>query len=241
MRDFMSDINDPIAPPPQADEKIQNEDKPVAVIPERSEQPRAAVYTSSDIGDSFSFAGNEDSMLIEILKAILGAVVGAIPGILLWIIIGKVGFIAVVCGIVLSGGAVSGYIFMTKDNFLPKKYGIIICAAVVIISVYIAEKIVWCWEMSEQFKRVVATARDASYSLGKAGGLSDAEIDSIVEKSLNEQFGFTEGTFSDFFFNFNKTISYLGLSGRYYFNLIECYVFAALGGLSLFKRSAKRY
>lgn len=241
MSDFMNDINDPIAPPPQAAEKIKDENKPVAMMPEKPAQPRAAVYTSADIGDSFSLAGNEDSMFMEALKATLGAVVGAIPGILLWIIIGKVGFIAVICGTVLSGGAVSGYIFMTKDNFLPKKYGIIICAAVVIISVYIAEKIVWCWEMSEQFKRVVATARGAAYGLGEAGGLSDAEIDRIVENSLNEQFGFTEGTFSDFFFNFNKTISYLGLSAKYYFNLLECYLFAALGGLSLFKKSAKRY
>lgn len=241
MSDFMNDINDPIAPPPQAAEEIKAENEPVVTRTENTAQPYAPVYTAADIGDSFSLAGNEDSMLMEVLKAILGAVIGALPGMFLWIIIGKVGFIAAICGTLLAGGTVCGYIFMTKDNFLPQKYEVIICVSVVVIGVFIAEKIVWCWEMSEQFKRVVATARGAAYGLGEAGGLSDAEIDRIVENSLNEQFGFTEGTFSDFFFNFNKTISYLGLSGRYYFNLLECYFFAALGGLSLFKRSAKHY
>ena len=139
MNDFMDDFTAPRKTP---------ETPPV------SGAAREQVFTAADVYEAGRLTPvREESVLAEILKGILGAVVGAIPGVLLWIIIGRVGFIAAICGAVLAGGTVAGYIFMSKDNFLPQHYGVIICLAVIIISVYISQKVVWCWELSDIFQK----------------------------------------------------------------------------------------
>lgn len=236
----MNDIDDHVESPQQTEEKTEPDYRQTRTY-ENPEAPRAAEYTADDLRGMLSLPSNEESMFMQILKAILGAVVGAIPGILLWIIIGKAGFIAVICGFVLSGGVVCGYIFMTKDNSIPEKYGIIICAAVIIIGVYIAEKIVWCWVMTDAFQKSLNDLQKEVYSLGEELEMDKSDMDSIIEESIKEEYGFTKGTLSDFFFNFNKTISYLGLSAKYYGNLLECYLFAALGAFSIFKKSGNRF
>lgn len=232
MDDFMNDINSPPQPSAPVDEHPNRQPAEPPVQNTNYSFKPINSYDMENISDG------ERSIVADILKAVLGAVVGALPGILLWIIIGKVGFIAAICGTILAGGAVAGYTFMTKDNSLSTRTGIIICAAVIIIAIYMAEKIVWCWEMSEQFQRVFTKTRNEAHALGSAGGLTTAEIDRIVDNELREQFGFVKGTFGDFFSNFNKTLYELGLSSRYYINLLECYLFAALGSFSIFKKTS---
>ena len=44
-----------------------------------------------------------------VLPGVVGALLGSIPGILLWIILGQVGFIAGICGWLMIRGAILGY------------------------------------------------------------------------------------------------------------------------------------
>ncbi len=245
MNDYMDDLNAPVTPE-QPNVPLQNSkaDSSYYNEPVNSgysyQQKTENVFTAADLYDMGGLPdNNEESVMLELIKAVLGAVVGALPGFILWILIGKVGFVAAICGSVLAMGTIAGYTFMTKDNFFPQKYGVIICIAVIVIAVFMADKIVWCWELSDHFKVTVASTKESVYALGDAGGLTTDEIDAIFNEAIKEQFGFTKGTFSDFFSNFNRTLRYLGLSTRYYIDLLISYGFAFLGGFSLFKKFAK--
>lgn len=234
MDDFMNDIN---SPEPQK-QPAANEPAQKSVIAE--EPPVSSKYRFKPITSFDDFEETppaaEGSVVLEVVKAILGAVVGAIPGMLLWILIGKIGFVAVICGMILAVGVTAGYKFMTKDDFLPEIYGVVICVAVIAVSIYLAERIVWSWELSEQFTKYMASLRSEMYELGEAGGMERSEVDEILNDSLKEEFGFYEGTFGECFSNFHKTLSTLGLAGRYFRNLLFCYGIAALGAFSIFKK-----
>ena len=227
MNDFMDDFTTPRKspePPPQI-----------------STAPQERVFTAADVYEAGKLTPiREDSVLNEVLKGILGALVGAVPGILLWVVIGRVGFIAAICGAVLAGGTVAGYIFMSKDNFLPQHYGVIICLAVIIISVYISQKVVWCWELSDIFAKEFSSYRKEMYNYGDSVGMTRSEIDSIINQSIRDEFGFSELSFSNCFSNFGKVLSALDCRGKYYISLLECYAFAALGGGSLFTKFARK-
>ncbi len=245
MNDFMDDFNTPVTPQQPA-EPLQNSNADTSYYNEpvnsgySYQQKADNVYTAADVYDLGRLPdNNNESVVLELVKATLGAVVGALPGLILWILIGKVGFVAAICGSILAMGTIAGYTFMTKDNYFPQKYGVIICIAVIVIAVFMAEKVVWCWELSDQFKVSVTASKEAVYALGDAGGLTTEEMDQIFNESIREEFGFTEGTFGDFFSNFNRTIRYLGLSTRYYIDLLMSYGFAFLGGFSLFKKFAR--
>lgn len=205
--------------------------------------PSDNVYSSADVyelGRNFNNYGvSTDSMLIATLKAILGAVVGAIPGLLAWILIGKVGVVAALCGALLAFGVISGYTFMTKDNY-PHKYGLIICLAVIVIGIFFADRIVWCWELSEEFQKVIKETRASIYSLGDENGLSKAEVDAIFNPMIEKEYGFIEGTFSDFFFNFGRTLKNFDLTLKYVLDLLLSYFIALLGGTSLLAKFSKR-
>ena len=226
MNDLMDDFNSP--PPQQAKPPVAG-----------AAQER--VFTAADVYEAGKLAPiQEESVLMEIFKGILGAVVGAIPGVLLWIIIGRVGFIAAICGAVLAGGTVAGYIFMSKDNFLPKHYGVIICLAVIVIGIFLAQKIVWCWEIADVFDRYMKDYRNEMYGLGDAAGMTRAEIDSVIDQTVKEQLGVTDLSFGSCFSNFGRLLKGLDLKGKYALSMLECYGFAALGGGSLFTKFAKK-
>lgn len=82
------------------------------------------------------------------LKGLLGAVVGAIPGMLLWIIVGKLGFIFSAIGILIAAGSVFGFGFMTKKGNPPMVLGMAICAVVFLLAIFFAVRIEYAWELS---------------------------------------------------------------------------------------------
>ncbi|MBQ8960549.1 MAG: hypothetical protein IJ071_04945 [Ruminococcus sp.] len=228
MNDFMDDFNSPQTPSSPAKPPV-------------SGAAQERVFTSADVYEAGKLTPvHEDSVLMEIFKGILGAVVGAIPGVLLWILIGRVGFIAAICGAILAGGTVAGYIFMSKDNFLPQSYGVIICLAVIIIAVFLAQKIVWCWEIADVFERYFGDYRKEMYEVGDAAGMSRSEVDAVIDSTIKEEFGFSDVSFGNCFSNFGRMLGNLGMRGKYFLNLLECYGFAALGGGSLFAKFAKK-
>ncbi|MBR5165660.1 MAG: hypothetical protein IKW87_08920 [Ruminococcus sp.] len=201
---------------------------------------KEAVFSADDVYFMGKLpAGGESSMFISLLKAIAGALVGALPGLLLWIIVGRFGFIAPLCGGVLALGTVAGYTFMSKDGELPSIYGIISCIAIIVVSIFLAEKVVYCWKMADMFPQIIATIKEPLYVLGEAGGLERSTVNEIVDENLKEGLGFSESSFSNFFFNFSRSLRYFGLTGRYYFNLVLSYAVAAAGSYWMYRKATK--
>lgn len=192
------------------------------------------VYNTSDLSLSGSF--EEDNRVLEIGKGIIGALIGAIPGIILWILIGRFGFIATISGAILAGGTILGYRFTQKNDVLSTRTGIIICVCVIIFGIHIAQKIIWCMDFSLMFDNYVAQTKETLYGLGEMYGMENDEIDRMFKETMLEEFGFTEGTFSNFYSNFYKVLKALDGVGKYIGSLILSVCFAGAGSFAVWRR-----
>lgn len=70
----------------------------------------------------------------NVFLGIIGAIIGAIPGVLLWILIGQLGRVAVICGVAIAIGALYGYAFLGKNI---SKTGLIVCGIVVLVATFV--------------------------------------------------------------------------------------------------------
>lgn len=232
MNDYMNDNNNA-----DIEAKKRALDEPFTGF---DEPPRYPGTTPPEYDSStLSMAGlpSDDSQFTELLKGILGAVVGCIPGFLLWILIGRLGVLAAICGALLAGGAVWGYIFMTKDGFLDEKYCIAVCLVVCIIAIYLAQRIVYCWVLNDAFDEFRKVLIETGNAFSDLTDKTPEQVEASVDQRIRNEFGFTEGTFSNFFFNFGRVKKSLGLGGSFYFRLVEGYAFGILGGMRIFKKS----
>lgn len=249
MRDLMDDINNPAAPPESAQNRTEPEQQNRAADVEsrygRQYNYGSASGTAQNSMESTyelpSAAPGERSVMTDILKAALGALVGALPGMLLWIIIGKIGYTASICGFLLAVGIVFGYTFMSKDDGIPLSWGVVICLVIMVSSVYLAERIVWTWEMVDAFKEFIPIAKETAYLTAELYGYEDFVVDDNAIKSyMVDLFGFSDGTFANCWSNFSKVIEVTGSESEYHKSLLQSYAFAALGGGSLFYKFAKK-
>ena len=231
MENLMNDINSPVRT--QSDTSAANAVSTYDTA--WDDVPIPEPVSSAEHFSSYS-TGN-DSVVLEAVKGLIGAMIGAIPGVLLWIVIGRIGFVAAICGAILAAGVVAGYTFMTKDSIIPQVWGLVICLSVVVIAVYFSERVVWSWELADYFAKYMSETRESLYSLGEAGGLSAGDVDEIIDKEMMSTYGFTKGTFGEFFSNFHRTLGVAGMNGKYFFNLLTSYAFAGMGGLWLFKKA----
>ena len=92
----------------------------------------------------------EESTAVTLLKALLGAVVGSLPAVFLWIVLGKAGYVAAIAGFFMFlGSIIACDKFTSKSSNMNIWAGVVICAVVMIINVYLCERFVWSWEMSD--------------------------------------------------------------------------------------------
>lgn len=185
----------------------------------------------------------EESTVVTVLKGLLGAIIGAIPGTALWIIIGKAGYVASFIGLVLAVGVIAGYGFMTKKSDPPALASIVICGAVMLIALYMSQKIIWTWELADTFKEILPQWKDMIIAEAQALGATVTEADLIeilgpnyMEDALMETFGFTEGTFSDCFSNFWDLMEKLELKSDFFISFGKSCLFAFIGGAASFAK-----
>lgn len=92
----------------------------------------------------------DESTAVTFLKAFLGAVVGSLPAAFLWIVLGKVGYVAAIAGFFMFLGSLTACDkFTSKSRSMNIWAGVVICAVIMIINVYLCERFVWSWEMSD--------------------------------------------------------------------------------------------
>jgi hypothetical protein len=71
----------------------------------------------------------------NVILGLIGALIGTIPGIILWIIIGQLGFVAALCGALISLGALTGYAYFGKGF---GRAGMVISGLTIILAAFLA-------------------------------------------------------------------------------------------------------
>lgn len=83
----------------------------------------------------------------KVLGAV-GAVIGAVLGIVVWCLIGKLGYIAWIGGLAISAFTLGGYMLLGKD---VSKFGLILSIGLMIVAVYVATRLNWAISLQEAF------------------------------------------------------------------------------------------
>lgn len=186
-----------------------------------------------------------ESKVITALKGLLGAVIGAIPGMILWIILGKIGFVFSAVGMLIGFGIFVGYAFFVKDSdTLPIWLMIVIFLAVFAVAMILSEKIVWTWEIADIFKEYLPQYREDIISGAMAEGMTRTEVESLLTDELfteivEENFGIKEGTFGECFSNFSTLLENLEMKGDYIWSLAKSSLFGLIGGIAVFAKKGK--
>ena len=91
----------------------------------------------------------EENTALTVIKAILGAMLGSVPSMFLWLVIGKVGYLAVISGFFMIMGELIACDRFTKNsrqmNFAT---AVVICSAVMAVNTYLCSRFVWAWQLS---------------------------------------------------------------------------------------------
>lgn len=183
-----------------------------------------------------------ESKVITALKGLLGAVIGAIPGMIVWIILGKIGFIFSAVGILIGLGIIFGFSFLTKNGDLPLWLIFVIFLGVFALAMILSEKIVWTWELADTFKEYLPTFREDIISGAMAeSDMTRAEVESVLTDELfteivEENFGVKEGTFGECFSNFSTLLENLEMKGEYIVSLLKSSLFGIIGGIAVFAK-----
>ncbi len=89
-----------------------------------------------------------ESATLTLIKAVFGAFIGTIPSAVLWITMGKVGYISEMCGFFMIFGEMYICSLMTKKSRdMNFETAIVICIIVTLIMVYVCERAVWSWDI----------------------------------------------------------------------------------------------
>ncbi len=132
-----------------------------------------------------------DSTAVILTKAILGAMLGAIPSMFLWIVLGKVGYLASIAGFFMFLGELVACDFFTKKSKqLNLETAIVICGIVTLIAVYLCEKIVWSWQMMDLFNSEEYYAAFFDYFMNFDKLLDELELNNSFNSSLIKSYLF---------------------------------------------------
>lgn len=163
-----------------------------------------------------------ESKVITILKGVAGAVVGAIPGMLVWILLGKLGFVFSLVGLLIGFGILVGISLFTKYEELPPWVMLVTFFAVFAIVMILSEQIVWTWEITDILKE----------NLSEFSGSEYKEI-------LKESIGIEKISFGECFSNFFTILEKLDVKGKYIWELVKSSFFGIAGGIAVFAKKGK--
>ncbi|MCR4651919.1 MAG: hypothetical protein K5662_09240 [Lachnospiraceae bacterium] len=118
----------------------------------------------------------------NLILGIIGAIMGALPGMLLWFLLGMIGFIAGIAGYVIAKGASFGY--KTLGKKLDKK-GAVITILITIVAIYFTNKFSFTYDIAKAYSEndVPVTFADVYSSfwlIMKEGGFYISFIANLV-------------------------------------------------------------
>ncbi|MBD5147167.1 MAG: hypothetical protein HDT21_14890 [Ruminococcus sp.] len=93
-------------------------------------------------------ADEENSSAFIIAKAVASALIGSIPACILWISLGRIGYIASVCGFfMIFGEMYLCNVFTKNEKDMNIETAIVVCIVVTIAMVYLCERAVWSYDL----------------------------------------------------------------------------------------------
>ena len=131
----------------------------------------------------------EESEIVTIIKGIIGAILGTIPSMILWIVLGKVGIVASLCGFFMILGELYACEFMTKKSGqMNKETALVICVIVMAAAIYLCERVIWSWELSDMLNQYEATFSGCFMNFWQL--LEDLDIEYDFKASLIQSYIF---------------------------------------------------
>ena len=126
---------------------------------------------------------SDEPAALTIIKAVFGAFIGTIPSAVLWITMGKVGYISEMCGFFMIFGEMYICSLMTKKSRdMNIETAIVICIIVTLIMVYVCERAVWSWDI---YDALVPAVPSVGYCfLHFENLIMDTELNSDFEAEL---------------------------------------------------------
>lgn len=100
----------------------------------------------------------------HLIPGLVGAFLGSLIGAALWVAIYKLGYIAGIAGAVTGICAMKGYEMLGR--FLDKK-GVVGSVIIMVITIYLANKLAWSWEAYDALKDYGYTFADSYRGLGE--------------------------------------------------------------------------
>ena len=120
-------------------------------------------------------------------KGIAGAVIGSLPGILLWVILGYLGFTAAIVGFVIAFGILFGY---GKFGGAADKSAIIICVVTMLVAVFAGEYLSWAVVVHSALKEYDITLGDCVSNLFSILDLAEMKSDFVFSLLKGYLFAF---------------------------------------------------
>ncbi len=183
-----------------------------------------------------------EKRLVTFFKGILGALIGALPGMIVWVVLGKFRIRAAIVGFFLAAGSVKSYGLFTRKNRLHVVTGVFICTAIIAGAVYLAQRLTLSWLMTDSFEETIRVMRmDVTQQIkAENPDVPDNIIQNYIDFRLNQTYGFTKGDFRDCFLHFHRILGKLHMTKAYYGDLIQSYISAAMGAVSLLKSAVQK-
>lgn len=134
----------------------------------------------------------EQSTAVIVLKGILGAVLGSLPSVFLWIVLGKAGYVAAIGGFFMMLGELYACDFFTKKSGqMNVQTAMVICAAVMLLNVWLCERFVWSWELRDIIRDMAAENVTVLYCFTNFDSIIEAaELRTDFDNALMRSYAF---------------------------------------------------
>lgn len=104
----------------------------------------------NELSNTAPEAGAKENTAVTVIKAIIGAMLGSVPSMFLWLVIGKVGYLAAISGFfMIMGELIACDRFTKKSRHMNFATAVVICSAVMAVNIYLCSRFVWAWQLSD--------------------------------------------------------------------------------------------
>ena len=140
---------------------------------------------------------HEESAVLTVIKAAAGAVLGSVPSMILWVTLGKAGYVAAIGGFFMITGEMLACGFMTKKSRqMNIETATVICIIVMAAAIYTCERLIWSWELADLLYAEGLTFSDCFLNFGRVAEELDLKYDfrvSLIKSGLFAAIGAIPG------------------------------------------------
>lgn len=123
----------------------------------------------------------DESAALTMFKAVIGAILGSVPSMILWIVLGKAGYAAAICGFFMMLGELYACDFITrKSRQMNTEAALLVCVIVMAAAAYLCERVIWSWELADLLYSEGVTFSDCFLNFGSITDDLDIKYDFLA-------------------------------------------------------------